>query len=62
MRGRAHYISKRYSKVSNKYLKSYVPKQESKYIIYTYLFNYINVKNLYGLAMSKFFQQADSNG
>ena len=32
-RGAVSYISNRYSKVNNKYLKSYDPKQESKYII-----------------------------
>ena len=36
MRGRFHYISKRYSQVSNKYLKSYDPNQESKRSIYLY--------------------------
>ena len=41
-------ISNRYSKASNKYLKSYDPKQESKYIIY------FDANNLYGYAMSKF--------
>ena len=34
MRDGVSYISKRYSKASNKYLKSYDPKQESKQIIY----------------------------
>ena len=34
MRGRAFYISKRYSKASKRYLKSYNKKQESKYVIY----------------------------
>ena len=34
MRGGVLYISKRHSKVSKKYLKSYDPKQESKHIIY----------------------------
>ena len=37
----------RYSKASNKYLKSYDPKQESKHI-------YAVANNLYGYAMSKF--------
>ena len=32
-RGAVSYISNRYSKVNNNYLKSYDPKQESKYII-----------------------------
>ena len=42
-------ISKRYSKANNKFLKSYDSKQESKHIIY------LDVNNLYGSAMSKFF-------
>ena len=33
-RGGASYISNRYSKANNKYLKSYDPKKESKQIIY----------------------------
>ena len=48
MRGGVSYISNRYSKANNKYLKSYDPKQESKYIIY------LEAINLYGYAMSKF--------
>ena len=42
------YIYKRYSKASNKYLKSYGPKQESKHIIY------LDENRLYGYIMSKF--------
>ena len=42
------YISNRYSKANNKYLKSYDPKQESKHIIY------LDANNLHGYAMSKF--------
>ena len=42
------FISNRNSKASNKYLKSYDPKQESKHIIY------LDANNLYGYAMSKF--------
>ena len=34
MRGGVSYISKRYSKANNKYLKSYDPKTETKHIIY----------------------------
>ena len=34
MRGGVSYISNRYNKANNKYLKSYDPKQESKHIIY----------------------------
>ena len=41
------YIFNRYSKVYNKYLKSYEPKQESKHI-------YLDKNNLHGYAMSKF--------
>ena len=40
MRNPVSYISKRYSKANNKYLKSYGPKQESKHIIY------LNANNL----------------
>ena len=47
-RGGISYISNRYSKVDNKYLKSYGPKQEPKHIIY------LDANNLYGYAMSKF--------
>ena len=47
-RGGTSYISNRYSKANNKYLKSYDPKQESKHIIY------IDTNNLYGYAMFKF--------
>ena len=42
------YISNRYRKANNKYLKSYDPKQESKHIIY------IGASNLYDYAMSEF--------
>ena len=34
IRDRVSYISKRYSKANNKYLKSFDPKQESKHIMY----------------------------
>ena len=49
MRGGASYISNRYSKANNKYLKCYDPKEESKHI------RYLDANNLYGYAMSKFF-------
>ena len=45
---KAIYISKRYSKGNNKYLKSYDPKRESKHIIY------LDANYLYGYVMSKF--------
>ena len=54
-RGRIFYISNRYSKANKKYLKFYDSKQEWKHIIF------LDVNNLYGNAMSKFFQQVDSN-
>ena len=47
-KGGISYISNRYCKISNKYLKSYDPKEELKYIIY------LDANNLYGYAMSKF--------
>ena len=47
-RGGISNISNRYSKASNKYLKSYDAKQESKHIIY------LDANSLYGNAMSKF--------
>ena len=47
-RGGISFISNRYSKVSNKYLKSYNPKGESKHIMY------LDTNNLYGYAISKF--------
>ena len=40
-RDRIPYISNRYSKANNKYLKSYDPKRESKHIIY------LDANNLY---------------
>ena len=42
------YISSRYSKANNKYLKSYNQKQESRHIIY------LDANNLCGYEMSKF--------
>ena len=48
MRGGVSYISNIYSKVNNKYWKSYGPKQESKHI------TYLDANNSYGYAMSKF--------
>ena len=42
------YISNRYIKANNKYLKSYDPKEESKYIIY------LDANNLHGYEMPKF--------
>ena len=47
-RGQISYISKRYSKANNKYLKSYDPKEESKHIIY------LDANSLYGYSISEF--------
>ena len=47
-RGGISYISNRYSKAKNKYLKSCHPKEEPEHIIY------LDANNLYGYAMSKF--------
>ena len=47
-RGGISYISNRYSKANNKYLKSYDLKQESKHI------KYLETNHLYGYVMSKF--------
>ena len=48
MRGRICYISKRYSKTKNNYLKFHYPEQESEHVIY------LNASDLYVSAMSKF--------
>ena len=48
MRGGVSYISKRYSKANNKYLKSYGLKQELRHIIY------LDADNLYGYIISEF--------
>ena len=50
MRGKVCYISRRHSKVNNKYSKSCDPKQESKHIVSS------DANNLYGYAMSTFFR------
>ena len=48
MRGRISYITKRYSKANNKYMKSYDNKKPSKYI------TFLNANNLYGSTMSQY--------
>ena len=48
MRGGVSCITNRYSKGSNKYLKSYDAQQELKHIVY------LDANNLYAHAMSKF--------
>ena len=52
--GGVSYISSRYSKGDNNFLKSYDLKQESKHIIY------LDVNSLWGYAMSKFLQTSGS--
>lgn len=47
MRGGVSYISQRYSKASNNYLKSYDPKKRTKYIMY------LDKNNIYGYVMEK---------
>ena len=53
MGGRVSYISNRYSKADNKYLKSHDPKQESKHIMY------LDANNVYGYTMLKFLLTSD---
>lgn len=48
MRGETLYISERNSKIKNKHLKSYNPKQELKHVLY------LDTDNLNGYAISKF--------
>ena len=56
IRGQVSYISNRYSRANNKYLKSYDQKQESKHIIY------FDENNLYVMQCLGFFQNASSSG
>ena len=46
--GGVSYVSNRYSKANDKYLKSYEPKQKSKHIIY------LDANNSYGYPMPNF--------
>ena len=48
MRGGISYISKRYSKANNKYMKCYDSSEESKFIMF------LDANNLYGWAMSQY--------
>ena len=48
MRGGVFYISRKYSKANNNYLKSYNPKQELKHIIY------LDANSSYGYVMPRF--------
>ena len=50
IRVQIYYISNRYCKAKNKYLKSYDSKQDSKHIIY------LDANSLHGDVMSKYFQ------
>ena len=47
-KGGISYITKRYSKANNKYMKSYDPNKPSKYI------PYLDVNKLSGLVMSQY--------
>ena len=49
--GRISFISNRYSKANNKYLKCHAPKQEPEHI-------YLDLNNLYGYAMYKFLSKS----
>ena len=46
LKGGISYISKRYSKANNKYMKNYDPKKPSKFI------TYLDINNLYGWEVS----------
>ena len=48
MRGGISYITKRYSKVNNKYMKEYDSSEESIFIVH------LDANNLYAWAMSKY--------
>ena len=48
MRGGMSYISKRFSKANNKYMRSYDNNKPSKYI------TYLDANNLYGWRMSQY--------
>ena len=47
-KGGVSYITKRYAKANNKYMKNYDPKKLSEFIIY------LDMNNLYGWAMSEY--------
>ena len=48
MRGGISYISKRFSKSNNKYMKFYDSGEDNKYVMY------LDTNNLYGYAMSQY--------
>ena len=48
LKGGVSYITKRYAKANNKYMKNYDPKKLSEFIIY------LDMNNLHGWAMSEY--------
>ena len=56
MTGGISYINKRYSKASNEYCPDYDKNKPKVYI------NYLDMNNLYGKAMSKYFHMEVLNG
>ena len=53
MRGGISYISKRYSKANNKYMKCHDSSEESKLVMY------LNANNLHGLATSQYLPHSE---
>ena len=53
MRGGISYISKRYKKVNNKYMKCYDSSEESNFIMY------LDANNLYGWTMSQYLPHSE---
>ena len=56
LRGRISYIAKRYAKANNKDINDYDPKKPSTFI------SYLDINNLYGLAMSEYLPCVGLNG
>ena len=56
LRGGISYIAKRYAKANNKDINDYDPKKPSTFI------SYLDINNLYGLAMSEYLPCVGLNG